>query len=160
MAFGQSITDITRDSIGTYGYIAKVNTVDLKTYVIEEVQAQADPSDTPAPVTAGVSRDTLFAYLNDSGCPDLAFCDAEGECNIFLKTSEFPYLSTTRIALFGKRIAQDATTDSDKLDVPDRDIELVKAYALKDAYITKKNGYVPKGVSDTIKVEERRINNE
>lgn len=44
--------------------------------------------------------------------------------------------------------------------MPDKDIDLVKAYALQEAYINVKGGYVPKSVKDTIKVEERRVRGE
>lgn len=72
----------------------------------------------------------------------------------------FPYSSTTRLALFGYRNAQGTTSDSDKLDLPDKDINLLKAYVLKDAYMMSKRGYVPKSVEDTIKTEEKRIREE
>lgn len=160
MAFGSDITTLNQDAIGSAGYIVKIDTVYLLAHSIEQVQAQIDPDDTPAPVSEEVAYSTLYGYLNDSGCPDLAFANNEGELAVFLKTTVFPYLSTTRIAVFGKRIAQNASVDADLLDVPDKDIELVKAYALKEAYSTAKGGYVPKSVNDTIKVEERRINNE
>lgn len=224
MAFGTQITNITRDSIGYFGYILKINSADLLAYSIDAVQAQVDTYDTPVPYASEVTKNTLYGYLNDESCPLLAFNHSNGELSIFCKgtgsdvpavvvTTEYaindyvrvsnrvykcitsgitenptpayptsgnvtdgtaifqfvanvpipdsiPYLSTSRIAVFGKRNAQNTTSDSDLLDVPDKDIELVKAYALENAFGIAKNGYIPKWIKDRIKDEERRLRND
>ena len=87
--FGSSVTQLTR-SIGTAGYIVKINTADLLVEKIESVQAQAGPSSTPEPVSGSIGIDALYGYLNDSECPDLAYSYGDGECSIFFNATVFP----------------------------------------------------------------------
>jgi hypothetical protein len=159
MAFGSSVSYLTQNAVGSYGYIVKINTAELLAERIEAVQAQDSSSDTPEPVEGNTSISALYAYLNDSACPDLAYNYSDGECSIFFKTSVFPYEATTRYALFGKRKAQNCTSDSDLLDCPDRDLNLLIAYCLDVAYQLKKNG-TPKWIYDKIKIAERALRNE
>lgn len=156
MAFGSAVTGVAQNAVGSYGYIVKINTAELLAETIEAVQAQDSTSDTPEPVVDAVSIAALHGYLNDSACPDLGFSFSDGECSIFFKTSVFPYVSTTRYALFGLRKAQNCTADGDYLDCPDRDLNLVFAYCLQLAYNLKKSG-TPKHIYDTIKNGEKDI---
>lgn len=117
-------------------YVLKSN----KVYKCITSGITADPSPTyPASgtVTDGTS---IFEFVANVPIPD-----------------SIPYLSTSRIAVFGKRQAQNTSSDTDLLDLPDKDIELLKAYALEDAYGMAKGGYVPKWVKDKIRTEERRL---
>jgi hypothetical protein len=159
MAFGSTVANLVQNAIGSAGYIVKINTADLLAEKIEAVQAQAGPSSTPEPVEGSTSIAGLYEYLNDSDCPDLAYNYSDGECSIFFKTTVFAYSATTRYALFGKRKAQNCTSDADLLDIPDRDINLLAAYCLGTAYALKKGG-TPKFVKDTIKNAEQEIRNE
>lgn len=159
MAFGSIVTNLTQNAIGSYGYIVKINTADLLAETIESVQAQDDPATTPEPVTGQVSIATLYSYLDDSGCPDLAYNYSDGECSIFFKTTEFAYSATTRFALFGRRKAQNCTSDADLLDLPDRDLNLLAAYCMQLAYALKKGG-IPKWIYETVKNGEQTIRGE
>lgn len=154
--YGSMVTNLIQNGIGTAGYIVKINTADLLAETIESVQAQASPTSTPDPVSGAVGIDALYGYLNDSDAPDLAYNYSDGECSIFFNTTTFPYSATTRYALFGKRKAQNCTSDADLLDCPDRDLNLLSLYCLQLAYALKKGG-TPKWIYDKIKVEERNI---
>lgn len=156
MAFGSSVTGLTQQAEGTYGYIVKINTANLLAQTIESVQAQTATDDTPEPVSGQTQVSSLYGYLNDSNAPDLAFNYSDGECQIFFNTSVFPYDALTRFALFGKRKAQNCESDGDLLDCPDRDLNLLLAYCLQTAYSLDKNG-VPKWIYDRIKTGEREI---
>ena len=156
MAFGSSITGLTKQAEGEYGYIVKINTANLLAQIIESVQAQSAADDTPEPVSGQTSVSSLYGYLNSSVAPDLAYNYSDGECQVFLLTSVFPYDALTRFALYGKRKAQNCTEDSDLLDCPDRDLNLLLAYSLRIAYGLKKGG-TPKWISDKIKIGEREI---
>lgn len=67
-----------------------------------------------------------------------------------------PYAATTIFVVEGLRNAQNCVNDSDKLDVPDKDIGLVLLYAKDLAWQGVKN-YTPKNILDRIKIEENRI---
>ena len=69
----------------------------------------------------------------------------------------YPYLATTRFALTGRRKSQNAISDADLLDLPDKDLSLLEAYSLQSAYRISKGGYVPRDILKTIAIEERRI---
>lgn len=138
MAFGNSIVDFSQASIGTIGYTVRIDTTGLRTFKTKFVQAQATSSSTPVPATQEVLLETIQGYLNDSEAPDLAFNNGYGEITIFLKTSVFPYLTNTRIALFGIRNPIPMTLSTDKADFSDRDLELFINYALRYAYSLQK----------------------
>lgn len=159
MAFGSSVTNLSQYAIGSAGYIVKINTAELLAETIEAIQAQASPSSTPAPVSGPTSVSNLFSYLNSSEGPDLAFSSSDGECNVFFNTTTFPYSATTRYALFGKRKPQNCVSDSEYLDLPDRDLNLLFAYCMEMAYAMKKGGTL-KGTYERIKVLERAIRGE
>lgn len=154
--FGSSVTNLSQYGIGSAGYVVKINTAELLAERIESIQAQASPSSTPEPVSGQTTVDALFSYLNDSNAPDLAYNYSDGECNVFFNTTTFPYVATTRYALFGKRKPQNCTSDADYLDVPDRDLTLLLAYCMDIAYTMKKGGTI-KGIYDKIKILERTI---
>lgn len=156
MAYGSIITNVSQNAIGSIGYIVKINTAELLAETIESVQAQASPSSTPDPVSGPVGISALYGYLNDTESPDLAYNYSDGECSIFFKTTVFAYSATTRYALFGKRKAQNCTSDADLLDCPDRDLNLLSLYCLQLAYALKKSG-TPKWIYDRIKTEERTL---
>ena len=159
MSFGNSITEFSQVAVGTTGYTIKCDTTSLLFDKLNQVQAQASATDTPSPAVAEVTQAQLQQYLNSASAPDLAFNYGNGEATIFFKTSVFPYEETTRFALFGLRNIQKCTSDSDFLDVPDKDFALVQAYALEQAGIISK-GAAQKNILDTIEDEERRVRNE
>jgi hypothetical protein len=72
------------------------------------------------------------------------------------RPDSYPYADSTRFALFGKRKAQPLVADDEKLDVPDRDIDLVRAYAMKIAYKLKENR-IPPTVINEIDENERMV---
>lgn len=156
MAYGSSVTNVTQNAIGLYGYIIKINTAELLAQTIDSVQAQVSPSSTPETVSGSVSIAALYNYLDSTECPDLAYNYSDGECSIFFKTTVFDYTAATRFALFGKRKAQNCTSDADLLDCPDKDLNLLAAYCLQTAYGLKKGG-VPKWIYETIKNGEAEI---
>lgn len=71
----------------------------------------------------------------------------------------FPYAATTRFAVMGLRKAQPATDDSDYLDFPDKDSDLVKAYVLAAVWLIKKK-VVPINIQNQVKALEFKITNE
>ena len=156
MAFGTSVSALSQSAIGLYGYIIKINTANLLAQTITSVQAQASPTTTPEPVSGATTYAALYAYLDEANCPDLAYSYADGECSIFFKTSIFAYAAETRVALFGKRKAQNCDDDSDLLDVPDKDLNLLVAYCLKLAYSLKIGG-TPKYVQNLVDNNEQVI---
>lgn len=156
MAFGSMVTNLLQQAIGTNGYVIKADVSILLASSIESIQIQAAPADTPEPFTTSTSLDVLLSYLNNAGSPIAAFSSTDSECWIYLDTAEFPYTSTTRFALIGKRRPQNLASDYEYLDLPDKDLNLVIAYCLELAYSLKKNG-VPKYVYDSIKKGEKDI---
>lgn len=227
MAFGTAITELDVVANGDFGYIVKIDTASLLAQIIESVQVQASAYSTPEPTKSSVSMDTLYSYLNNQGCPLIAFHYSDGECWLFVKdngsntvaragttayavddivknaaadkryicveagisaalepagmsgntsgitdgtvtwdylddiplANSYPYTSTTRFALFGKRKPQNCTDDSDELDLPDRDLSLLNAYCLSISYGLKKTG-VPKWINTNIKEGEYGLRNE
>jgi hypothetical protein len=157
--FGSTVTQLVQHAVGTYGYILKIDTSVLLAESISSVVAQASAIETPAPVSGSTIIATLYSYLEDVNCPDLAYNASNSECSIFFKTSEFPFVDDTRYALFGKRKSQNCSNDNDYLDCPDRDLHLLIAYCLELSYAISKGG-VPKWVTDKIKTEEKRVRDE
>ena len=158
MAFGNSVTDFVKIE-GNSGYIIKVDITGLLYDKINKVQAQSSPTNTPVPVISESTLSDLQSNLNEVACPDLAFNSSGSEINIFFSTAIFPYVSTTRFALFGLRNAQIALVDTDNLDVPNRDVRLVSLYALETLYIASK-GTATRDINNGIDAEEKRIRDE
>ena len=156
---GNAVTEFSKLVEGTTGYVIKVNTAALLFEKVNSVQAQAESADTPEPVTAETTLNIIQGYLNDTGCPDLAFNHDRSTITIFFKTSAFPYISTTRFALFGLRKAQATTAGTDYIDCPEKDIELAQHYALDIAYKLKKT-IAPDTILDRISELEQGINDE
>jgi hypothetical protein len=71
----------------------------------------------------------------------------------------FPYAATTRFAVMGLRKAQPAVDDSDYLDFPDKDADLVKAYVIGMVWLIKKK-LIPLNILNQIKSLEFKITNE
>ena len=156
MAFGNPVTDFDQQAIGDYGYIVKIDAVSLLALEVDAVQAQASASSTPSPVTAETTRNAIEGYLNDSACPDLAFNFSGSDVLVFFKTSVFAYASDTRIALFGKRFAQNVSDDATKMDILDDDIALLLAYMMQLAALSLKNTKL-KYIEDWVETEEKKI---
>lgn len=154
MSYGNSVTELTQKAVGQYGYIIKIDTTGLLAYKIEMVQAQILPINTPAVISSPVSNAVLYNYLNDPNCPNLAFNYSNNQCSIFFKIDAFPYTSTTRYALFGKRISQNCLTDADYLDCPNKHLNLLTYYCLSLGYTTVKKG-VPTYIKEAIEANER-----
>jgi hypothetical protein len=159
LAFGSSITGLAQQAIGTYGYVVKIDTTTLLASVIDSIQLQASASDTPEPIVTPVTLDVLLSYPDDANCPTAAFASSDGECWIFLDVSDYPYVTTTRLALIGRRKPQNVSSDYEYLDMPDKDLNLAIAYCLKLAYVLKKAG-CPKWIKDHIDAGELSIRNE
>ena len=83
--FGTPVTDYTQYGKGQFGYILKINLTAHLFELIESIQAQISEFSTPEPVIEEVDIATLYSYLNDEGCPDLAFNWNNGVCSIFFK---------------------------------------------------------------------------
>jgi len=83
--FGTPVTDYTQYAKGQFGYIIKVNLTAHLFSEIDKVQAQVPEFNTPAPVSGEVDIQTLYSYMNDIDCPDLAFNWNNGICSIFFK---------------------------------------------------------------------------
>lgn len=158
MAFGNKVTELSQIAVGTVGYVVRADTTSLLAYSITAVQVQADPADTPAPVTEENSLDTLLGYVNDTEAPDAAFNYGYGEVHIFLKASVYAYITTTRFVLIGKRNPIKITDLEDKLDIPDKDMELFLSYCLKYGALLTGN-QVPYTVDKTIREKELEITN-
>ena len=153
--FGNKITDLSQVSVGATGYTVRADTTKILAYVIQYVQGMniaglGDPSG------GSVDLKVIQGYCNATNPPNIAFNYAFGLCTIFLKTSEFPYADTTRIALFGKRTALKMETLNDKADFPDTDWELFVGYAIRTGALMK-NRPIPTDVSQLIRNREQMI---
>lgn len=159
MAFGAKITDFSQAAIGSYGYTIKVSVLNDLIVSIDAVQVQAAADSTPAPVVGETAITDLLGYLNSVSAPDLAYNFSEGEVTIFLLTDTFPYEDTTRFALFGNRKGQNVSDLTDKIDIPDKDINYLINLCLELSYLIKKK-YVPRDIVENIRLEELRISDE
>jgi len=107
------------------------------------------------------------AIAGKSGTPEPTFPSTSGGTvtdgtitweyvDIIPRGDALPYATTTIFVIEGYRNAQNVSVDGDKLDVPDKDINLVVLYVRDLAWQGVKN-YTPKNILDRIKVEENRI---
>lgn len=151
------VTLVDKVSEGTYGYMVKLDTTNIKSYDIEFIQAHVDSTGvSSSPSDSSVSVRTLAGYLESESAPDLAFNYTHGLCTIFLKTSVYPYTTDTLITLFGKRNALKMENLSDNADFPDELIELYSAYVIKQAALLRGKP-TPSDVERTIMREEYLI---
>lgn len=107
------------------------------------------------------------AIAGKSGTPEPTFPSTSGGTvidgtitweyvDVIPRGDALPYATTTIFVIEGYRNAQNVSSDSDKLDVPDKDINLVALYVRDLAWQGVKN-YTPKNILDRIKIEENRI---
>lgn len=137
MAFGNPVTDLTQVAIGTNGYILSV---DLESQEIDDaiqVQAQKNGITLSAPITDKSSISDLFSLPENSAPPSLAFAQDGTIVYIFLKTSEYAYVSSNRIAVWYSRNPKNVVSTSDKLDIPQEAKELFKMLVLDTMYRTQ-----------------------
>jgi hypothetical protein len=159
MAFGNAVTEFSQVAVGAYGYTIRVDASTLRPHKIANIQIQASPTSTSAPVTNEVSANVLSGYLENSDCPDVAFNFSGSEVLIFLKTAIYPYISTTRLAFGGLRNAQETTADTDYIDVPARDIDYLCALCMARAYKLQQRN-MPQAIREDIELHEEAIRNE
>jgi len=154
--FGNKITDLSQVSVGATGYTVRIDTTKILAYVIEYVQGIDSGGDLGDPSGGSQDLKVIQTYCNADDPPDIAFNYAYGLCTVFLKTSVYPYIDTTRIALFGKRTALKMETANDNADFPDTDWELFVGYAIRTAAIMK-NRPIPTDISQLIRNREQMI---
>lgn len=157
--FGSPVTDYTDRVIGSVGYIIKLDISHLLYEKITSIQAQVGASNTPVGIDTEVSIIDLYNYLNATDAPDLAYNQAYNTLTIFFRTSVYDYVADTRFDIKGYRIPQAITSDTDFLDIPDRDIEYF-LLTVKRLIAMAKNNSSPETITSRISELETKIINE
>lgn len=120
MAFGNPVTDGVQVQIGSQGYVARFNLSTLNPYSVKQVQLQNSGTSVASAVyPTAVSLDTVFGYVEDSACPDVAWCYQDQEVFVFLKTTAWDFVSTSRIGFWVISNPEEVTATTDVV-IPDR----------------------------------------
>lgn len=159
MAFGFPITNGTVDAEGTYGYIIGFNLTAYEPRAVSQIQLQeTDPANVMSdPVTAISTLAALYAFPEDSICPDIAFAQQGNIVYIFLKTAVYTFVATVRIAFWYYRNAQNLATTANKLDIPQEAKELFKQLVLKKQALLTKGGSIPATVTAEITEQKTKL---
>ena len=158
MAFGNLITSGTQVSSGTNGFIVAFDLSGLDADTVFQVQLQKSGTTTYDPVTAQTPRVTLFGYTNVAiAPPNYAYCQDGQIVYVFCNTGTFAFDTTTRVAFWFYRNAQNVTLTTDKVDVPDDANQLAVGLILRKMYIDL-NVTVPRQVIDAIRVQTKVLN--
>lgn len=160
MAFGSKITDLEQAGVGTNGYLVRINTTPILAEDVKMVQVQASPTELPTPYDTEMSASALKALPESTDTvPDVAFNYSQTECLVFLKSSVFPYVDATRIALDGYRTIQAAVNVTDLIDVANKDIPLLTSLALRNMY-RNRGSSIPQSIQESIEQQFKEIDDE
>jgi hypothetical protein len=149
------ITDGTQVKIGTTGYIVSfdLTSYDMNTILGIQVKNVAGWAD---PVIAEVEYDALSGYIDDSLCPDSAFCWMRNNLFVFVK-STYTYVSTTLVTFWGYRNAQNVTLVTDDVDIPGELEQLASLLILRKMYMDK-NISLPQNIGSQIRTQLTNLN--
>lgn len=162
LAFNHSNSEVTifcknADGISDYAYSTRYRVGDYVNHVIEGSATEAIWKCVTEGVSAAEEEIITYEWLVSG------VTETSGLQWIFVDympiTDTIAYAATTFIEVFGYRNTQACVNESDKLDVPDKDINLVLNYALATVWNMKKN-YIPVKIQNIIDELELRIINE
>ena len=132
--YGTAITVGAEVASGSHGYIVRFNLQANDVQSVTQVQAEATGPVFSDVIQSPVDLATLAGYLALASPPDIAWSFSGGNLDVFLKTSKFPFESTTALAIWWMKNALNVALVTEYLDVPDPARELARLMALFEAY--------------------------
>ena len=149
-----TITTGTQVKIGTMGYVVglDLSTYDVSTILGVQLKNTAGWS---SPVTAESEYEVLAGYINDTLCPDAAFCWMRNTLFVFVKAA-YTYVSTTLVTFWYYRNAQNVTLVSDYVDIPGEMEQLALALILRKMYLDL-NTSLPQNIGQQIRIQASNL---
>jgi hypothetical protein len=149
------ITDGDQTLIGSNGY---VSAIDLTTYDINSIIGIHVGTLTAGKViTTSDSLETLAGYINDTLCPDVAYCWTGDTLNVFAKTSVYTYAVTTLVDFWHYRNAENLLLTSTVVDIPSEMEQLALLLILRRMYIDN-NISLPQNITSQIRTQCTNLN--
>jgi hypothetical protein len=141
--------------IGTAGYIVSLDLNDYDINSILGVQVK-NTTGWADPITTESNYEVMSSYIDDSECPDSAFCWMRNNLLVFVKNT-YTYVSTTLVTFWYYRNAQNVVLVSDKVDIPGELEQLAQLLILRKMYMDK-NISLPQTIGQQIRAQLNNLN--
>ena len=151
---GTPVTFAPQFAIGDNGFIVTFDPDDLFMDTIANVQFMVDGDTTLTSLNSSeVSLATLNGYLSATTYPANAWTYNKSLLYLFLDSSSYPYLSTTKFIVFGTRTGMPITSMDDNIDVPEKHMELYMKYVIQEAAQLSGRQVPPSVIADIAELE-------
>jgi len=153
---GTIITHLPIFAQGSNGYIVVVDMDDLFVDKINSVEFIRTTDPTLTKVVKGTTITLLNNMLNTTDAVDVSWAYSSSLLYLFL-TNYYPYIDETMFIVFGTRTGVPINSFDDKIDVPEKHLELFVKYAIKES-AQLLGRQVPPSIEVDIRELESRLN--
>lgn len=117
-------------AIGTYGYIVRINTTNIRLSSITSVIVSDIADNVTDTITSATDIDTLYRHLEDSDCPNASYYFSGSILTLFVKLSKYAYDGNTEFSIIGYRSTDEI---GEYVDIASEDLELFINYAIAES---------------------------
>jgi len=129
---GTIVTHLPIFAQGDNGYIVVVDMDDLFVDKVNSVEFMRTTDPTLTKVVEGTTITLLNDMLNTTDAVDVAWAYSSSLLYLFF-TNYYPYIDETMFIAFGTRTGVPINSFDDKIDIPEKHLELFIKYAIKES---------------------------